>query len=415
MRRRIRSRGKAVKKPQRKRAPLSQARSSSLPLDPSKRIEALERELVEAREQQAATAEVLKIISSSPGQVDPVFDAMLANAVRICAASFGVLFRYEDDAWRAAAMFGVPAKFAEYWQRGPQRPGPRTALGRLAVTKQTVHIADVTAEPAYVEGEPIFVAAVNLGRFRTILNVPMLRESELVGCFAIYRQEVLPFSDKQVALVQNFAAQAVIAIENARLLNELRRRTDDLSEALEQQTATADVLEVISSAPGELEPVFGAVLENAVRICRARFGNLLLFDGADMRVAATHNAPAALAEERRRNPVIPLGLSILGPLVRTKSLVHVTDIAAEEPYASSPLAKNAGARTALGIPMLREGELVGAIAIYHQDVCPFTDKQIELVQNFAAQAVIAIENTPLALASCANRCNSRPPPLTCLR
>ena len=197
-----------------------------------------------------------------------------------------------------------------------------------------------------------------------------------------------PFTDKQIELLQNFAAQAVIAVENTRLLNELR-------ESLQQQTATADVLKVISSAPGELEPVFDAVLENAVRICRARFGNLLLFDGADMRVAATHNAPAALAEERRRNPVIPLGLSILGPLVRTKSLIHVADIAAEEPYASSPLAKRAGARTALGIPMLKESELVGAIAIYHQDVCPFTAKQIELVQNFAAQAVIAIENARL--------------------
>src|SRR5215472_9013729 len=157
-------------------------------------------------------------------------------------------------------MLGVPAAFAEFWQRGPQRPGPRTALGRVVETRQTVHIADVTMDPAYVEGEPVFVAAVNLGRFRTILNIPILKEDELIGAFAIYRQEVGPFTNKQIELVQNFARQAVIAIENTRLLNELR-------ESLQQQTATADVLRVISSSPGELQPVFEAMLQNAVRIC----------------------------------------------------------------------------------------------------------------------------------------------------
>ncbi len=216
----------------------------------------------------------------------------------------------------------------------------------------------------------------------------MLKDEALIGEIAIYRQEVRPFNDKQIALLQNFAAQAVIAIENRRLLSELR-------ESLEQQTATSKVLEVISSSPGELQPVFQAMLENAVRICNAGFGNLALFDGYDMRMAVMHNAPPQYEALRQGDPVIPLDRSIMGPLVRTKAVVHINDLAADELYANSRLAKVAGARTAMAVPMLREGELVGAIALYHQEVRPFTDKQIALIQNFAAQAVIAIENTRL--------------------
>ena len=229
-------------------------------------------DLSEALEQQTATSEVLSVISCSQGDLDPVFQAMLENAVRICDASFGMLFRIEQGLMRAEAMVGVPPKFAEFWQRGPQRPGSRTAAGRIVETRQPVHVVDVRSEPAYVEGEPVFVAAVNLGGFRTLLNVPMLKDNELVGIIAIYRQKVRPFTNKQVELLSNFAAQAVIAIENTRLLNELR-------ESLQQQTATADVLKVISSSPGNLEPVFEAMLEKAVRICDANFGMLFRVRG----------------------------------------------------------------------------------------------------------------------------------------
>ena len=257
-------------------------------------------ELSEALEQQTATAEVLKVISSSQGDLEPVFQAMLENAVRICDASFGMLFRIDDGLVNAEAMVGVPPQFAEFWHRGPQRPGPRTALGRTVEKRQTVHVADVRAEAAYVEGEPVFVAAVNLGGFRTLLNVPMLKDNELIGAIAIYRQEVRPFTDKQMELLTNFAAQAVIAIENARLLNELRARTDDLSASLEQQTATSEVLKVISSSPGDLESVFTAMLENATRVCEARQGFLFRTEGDGFRVAATLRRSPGLhrADER---------------------------------------------------------------------------------------------------------------------
>ena len=256
-------------------------------------------ELRESLQQQTGTSEVLKVISSSPGDVAPVFGTMLEKAVRICDASFGMLFRAENGAVSAAAMFGVPPAFVEFWQRGPQRPGPQTALGRIIETRQTVHIADVKAEPAYVEGELVFVAAVSLGGFRTILAVPMLKDDELVGVIAIYRQEVRPFTDKQIELVKNFAAQAVIAIENTRLLNELR-------ESLQQQTATADVLRVISSSPGELEPVFQAMLANATRLCEASYGGMWLCEGDAFRAAGHYgNLPSEFVERWRRGTSVP--------------------------------------------------------------------------------------------------------------
>jgi GAF domain-containing protein len=351
-------------------------------------------ELRESLQQQTATSDVLSVISSSPGELEPVFQAMLENAVRICQAKFGFMLRYDGEAYHTVASLCSVAAYAAEMRRGPLRPDADSALGLVARTGQVAQIADATAHRLYAERNPIFVAATELGGIRTIVAVPMLKDDQLIGAITIYRQEVRPFTDKQIALVQNFAAQAVIAIENTRLLNELRQRTDDLSESLEQQTATADVLRVISSSPGELEPVFQAMLANAVRICIARFGNLALFDGQDLCIAAMHNAPHAYEEARRGDPVVPM-TAFIGPIITTKKVIHINDLAADERYANSMLARVAGARTALAVPMLRDNELVGAIAIYHQDVHPFTDKQIDLVRNFASQAVIAIENTRL--------------------
>jgi two-component system NtrC family sensor kinase len=523
-------------------------------------------DLTESLEQQTATSEVLSVISSSAGELEPVFQAMLTNAMRICAANFGIMFGFANGAFHGLSWLGISPEFAEY-VRHPRIWAPETGLGRLALTKKAVHISDARAGRPYDERDPDRMAAVDLGGVRTFVIVPMLKDGQLVGAFSIFRQEVRPFTDKQIELVTNFAAQAVIAIENTRLLSELREslqqqtatadvlkvistsptdinpafeailesacrlcdsqlaaifrfdgtllhiaatknwpeealatvatrwpmppdphmtsgrvvltkdivlqedtladpgydhstayaggwrrmvgvpilregavigvivvtwrepgpispqqvellrtfadqaviaienvrlfdqvqaRTNDLTESLEQQTATSEVLRIISSSPGDLKPVFEAILENAVRICEAKFGILTLFDRMhQMRHAASYNVPEAFQELRRREPVVPLKQTVAGRVVEAKDVVNFADVAAEEGHARSALVKVAGARSAVGVPMFKDEELIGAIVIYRTEVRPFSDKQVKLLKDFAAQAVIAIENARL--------------------
>ena len=351
-------------------------------------------ELRESLAQQTATADVLQVISSSPGALEPVFQAMLEKAVSICAAKFGTLYLCDADAFRMVATHNAPPAYVE--ARTKQfRPHPDAPIARAASAKQAVQIADIRTTQAYTEGFQPIVEAAELGGYRTILSVPMFKEDELIGAINILRQEVHPFTDKQIELVKNFANQAVIAIENARLLNELRQRTDDLSEALDQQTATSEVLQVISRSPGTLEPVFQITLANAVRICGAKFGHLLLYDGK-FRTAALYDLPPAFADALRAQPVPEARPGDgLVTLVDTKQVVHIADIAIDPAYTGGRLSTLGGARTLLMVPILKEDNLIGAIAIYRQEVRAFTDKQIEVVQSFASQAVIAIENTRL--------------------
>ena len=330
---------------------------------------------------------MLKVISSSPGELEPVFQAMLENATRICEAKFGVLHRYHDGAFETAAMVAVPSALAdEMRRRGRYVPPTGMPLDRLLRTKKTIHTVDQAKE----QFQP---PSARLAGARSHIAVPMIKAGEVIGALTIYRTEVRPFTDKHIELVTNFAAQAVIAVENVRLLNELRQ-------SLEQQTATSEVLQAISTSPGELQPVFNAMLENATSICEAKIGILFRYENGAYRAVATLGVTPAYAEYLSQGPIRPGPTTGLGRVASTKQTIHIVDTKTEQAYADrEPLrvatAELGGARTLLNVPMLKEGELIGAIGIYRSEVRPFTDKHIELVTNFAAQAVIAIENVRL--------------------
>jgi signal transduction histidine kinase len=331
---------------------------------------------------------VLRVISSSSGELAPVFESLLASAKHLCGAEFGIILLREGDAFRTVALHGATAEYTEARWRAPFiRPAADTGLGRVLETKQVGQIADVQAVAGYVDN-PVQAPIVQLAGVRSKLTVPMLKEEDLIGVIEIDRQEVRPFTDKQIELVKNFAAQAVIAIENARLLSELR-------ESLQQQTATADVLKVISRSTFDLQTVLQTLVESAARLCDADQGTITRQKDGVFYRAEAYGFPPEFIEMVRDVPVMPERGSMNGRTLLEGKVVHVPDVLADPDYTFVEAQRLGRYRTLLGVPMLREGKPVGVLTLTRLQVRPFTDKQIELVSTFADQAAIAIENVRL--------------------
>jgi class 3 adenylate cyclase/putative methionine-R-sulfoxide reductase with GAF domain len=379
----IKGRRRKAPKPPRHNVPTAEIRRRLSTTDAAADVARLTRELSEAREQQAATSEVLKAISRSTFDLPTVLDTLLQSAVRLCSADQGTVAQRKGDTFYRSVSYGFSPVYLDYVKDIPVEPGRDTGTGRALLEGKVIHIPDVLADPDFTwkEGQ-------RLGGFRTVLGVPMLREGVAVGVLALTRSAVRPFSDEQIALVENFAAQAVIAIENARLLNELRQ-------TLQQQTATADVLKVISRSTFDLQMVLNTLVQSAVMLCEADKGSLERQSGSTLEHIASYGYSKELDEFRKAHTIEAGRGTIVGRTVLEGRTVQVEDVQADPEYALKEAASVGNVRTALRVPLLREGSPIGVFFLSRTKVRPFTEKQIALLTTFADQAVIAIENARL--------------------
>src|SRR5262252_2568290 len=346
-------------------------------------------ELRESLQQQTATADVLKVISRSTFDLQAVLDTLTESAARLCEAEKAFIYRFDGELLRMAATYNISKPHKDFAERNPIRPGRHTVAARAALERRTVHIEDVHADPEYTYG------ARDLAPHGSLLGVPMLRGDELLGVIVLMMGEVQPFTEKQIELVTTFADQAVIAIENVRLFDEVQARTREVTESLEQQTATSEILSVISRSPSDVQPVLDTIAETAQRLCQSEQAYVMKLDGGRYYPVAGKDVQSERIEYLRQHPIAPDRGSVCGRVALDRSTIHIIDALADPEYTLSMTGDRSGYRTILGVPLLREGVAIGVIVLTRAIVQPFTDKQIELVTTFAEQALIAIENVRL--------------------